>query len=52
MSLGRGAVYTTSTQLKLDTKSSTESELLAVNEHVTTNFMGKKLYDGTEFQSI
>jgi hypothetical protein len=32
MSLGKGAVYGTSTQQKLNTKSSTEAELVGVND--------------------
>ena len=32
MSLGKGSVYSTSIQQKLNTKSSTEAELVAVND--------------------
>ena len=58
MSLGRGAVYTTSVRQKLNTKSSTEAELVAVNDVLpqilwTRNFMmaqGFNAHDNVLFQ--
>ena len=58
MSLGKGAAYTTSVRQKLNTRSSTEAELVAVNDVLpqilwTRNFMmaqGFKTCDNTLFQ--
>jgi hypothetical protein len=50
MTLGKGAVYSTSTKQKINTKSSTEAELVGVNDAMplvmwTQNFLEGQGYD-------
>jgi hypothetical protein len=47
MSLGKGVVYGTSTRQKLNTKSSTEAELVGVNDVMPTNLVDLVLHGGT-----
>ena len=52
MSLGKGSVFSTSTRQKLNTKSSTEAELVAVDDLMpmviwTKHFLKEQVYDTT-----